>query len=68
MCSYLSHSISQGLDDLVVRCGDHALPVDLYDAVTDSNASSLCDPSSHQTADLQQVRFHSKKQLKHTVF
>ena len=33
-------------------CGHHTLPVDLNDAVADSDASSLCDAPSHEAADL----------------
>lgn len=32
--------------------GHHTLPVDLDDAVADSDASSLCDAPSHEAADL----------------
>jgi len=35
-----------------VRRGDHALAVDLDDAVADADAASLRDAASHQAADL----------------
>lgn len=49
---YLSHCVGQNLNDLLVRRRHHTLAVDLDDAVTDADASSLGDASSHQTADL----------------
>ena len=54
--SHLSDSVGQDLDDLVVRRGDDALPVDFNDAMPDADASSLCDTATHQTADLQPGR------------
>lgn len=50
--SYLSHGVRQNLNDLLVRRRHDALAVDLDDAVTDADASSLSDASSHQAADL----------------
>lgn len=44
------------MNDLLVRCGDHTLAVDLYDAVTDADPSSLSDSSPHQAADLHTER------------
>lgn len=50
--SYLSHGVRQNLNDLLVRRRHDALAVDLDDAVTDADASSLGDASPHQAADL----------------
>lgn len=52
--SHLSDSISQNLDDLVMWCGNYTLSVDFYDTMPNTDASSLCDAASHETADLQQ--------------
>lgn len=52
----LSHGVGENLDNLLMRCSHYALTVDFNDAVTNSDPSSLCDPSSHQTADLQMCR------------
>lgn len=49
---YLSHGIGQDLNNLLVRSRHDALAVDLDDAVTDADATSLSDTASHQTADL----------------
>lgn len=43
-----------------MRCRHHALAVYLNDAVTDADASSLSDASSHQAADLRK-HTHSQK-------
>lgn len=51
--SHLSDCIRQGLDDLFVRRGNDALPIDFNDAVPNTDASSLCYTAPHQTADLQ---------------
>lgn len=50
--SYLSHGVGQDLNDLLVRRRHNALAVDLNDAVTDTDASSLSDAPPHQAADL----------------
>lgn len=50
--SHLPDCVSQNVDDLLVRSGYHTLPIDFNDAVSDPDAPSLCDPSTHQTADL----------------
>lgn len=51
--SYLPNGIGQDLDDLVLWCGHDTLPVYLYDAVPNADASPLCYATSHQTTDLQ---------------
>lgn len=50
--SYLSHRIGEDVDDLLVGGGHHALPVDLNDPVPHADAAALCDPPSHEAADL----------------
>lgn len=50
--SHLANGICQDLDDLLVRCGDHTLPVDFNDAVSDTDAPPLRYTPSHQAADL----------------
>lgn len=50
--SHLPHRAGQGLHDLLVCRGHHALPVDLDDAVADADAPSLRDAPSHEAADL----------------
>lgn len=54
--SYLSHGVRQNLNDLLVRRRHDALAVDLDDAVTDADASSLSDASPHQAADLNKLK------------
>lgn len=49
---YLADGLREDLDDLLVRCGHHALPVDLDDAVPHTDAAFLCDAPAHQAADL----------------
>lgn len=51
--SHLSDCIRESLNDLVVWSGNNTLPVDFDDTVPDTDASSLCYATSHQTADLQ---------------
>lgn len=48
----LSDRVGQGLDDLLMCSGHHALSVNLDDPVTHTNATSLGDASSHQAAYL----------------
>lgn len=50
--SYLPHGVGEDVDDLLVRGGDHALPVDLDDPVSHADASPLRYPASHEAADL----------------
>lgn len=52
MWPYLSNGVRKSLHYLLMGCGHHTLPVDLNDAVADSDASSLCDAPSHEAADL----------------
>lgn len=52
-CSaHLADCLREDLDDLLVRCGHHALPVDLDDAVPHADAALLSDAPTHQAADL----------------
>lgn len=52
-CSaHLADRLCEDLDDLLVRCGHHALPVDLDDAVPHTDAALLSDAPTHQAADL----------------
>lgn len=44
------------MDDLLVRGGDHALPVDLNDPVPHSDASPLGYSPSHEAADLSETK------------
>ena len=48
----LSHRRGQEVDDSVVGHGDHALAVDLDDAVADADTTPLGDAAAEQTADL----------------
>lgn len=48
----LSDRVGQGLDNLLVRRGHHALSVNLNDPVTHTDAAALRDASSHQAANL----------------
>lgn len=50
--SYLTHGDRQSLNNLLVRHGNNTLPVYFDDSVPDSDAASLGNPASHQTADL----------------
>ncbi len=50
--THLSDGSSEQVDDSLVRNGDHALPVDLDDAVSDAHAASLGDPASKKAAYL----------------
>lgn len=52
--AHLSDGVGQDLDDLVVRCSDNTLPIYFNDSVPDTNASSFCDTTAHQAADLWQ--------------
>ena len=44
--------LGEQLDDAGVRCGHHALPVDLDDAVPHAHAPTLRDAAPEETADL----------------
>jgi len=48
----LANGVGEGLNNLLMCCGHHTLPVDLDDPVTHADASSLSDASSHQAAYL----------------
>ena len=50
--AHLSHRRGQEVDYPVVGDGDHALAVDLDDAVADADPSALGDATAEQTADL----------------
>lgn len=50
--AYLPHSVGEDVDDLLVRGGDHTLPVDLDDPMPHSDSSPLGYPPSHEAADL----------------
>lgn len=54
--SHLSNRVGQCLDNLLVGGGHHALPVDLNDAVANSDATPLCDAPAHEAADLRRHR------------
>lgn len=54
--SYLPHRIGEDVDDLLVRGGHHALPVDLNDPVSHADAASLRYPPSHEAADLSEPK------------
>lgn len=49
---YLPHGVGEDVDDLLVRGGDHALPVDFNDAMSHADASPLRYAPSHEAADL----------------
>lgn len=48
----LANRVREGLDNLLMCCGHHTLPIDLYDPVTHTDATSLSNASTHQTAYL----------------
>lgn len=50
--SDLADGVGERLNNLLMRCGHHALPVDLYNPVSHADPPSLGDASSHQAADL----------------
>lgn len=59
----LAHRVGQGLDDLLMCCGHHTLPVDLDDPVTHTDSTSLGDASAHQTAYLANTHTHTQVRL-----
>lgn len=59
--TYLAHRVGQGLDDLLMCCGHHTLPVDLDDPVTHTDSAPLGDASTHQTAYLAHAHTHRSK-------
>lgn len=52
--AHLSDSVGQDLDDLVMWCSNNTLPVYFNNAMPNTNTSSFCDTTTHQTADLPQ--------------
>lgn len=50
--AHLADRLREDLDDLLMGCCHHTLPIDLNDAVPHADATSLCDAPTHQTADL----------------
>lgn len=50
--SHLSNSVGQNVDNFFMGRGHHALAVDLYNAVTDSDPTSFSDAPTHKAADL----------------
>ena len=50
---HLSHSAGQDVDHLLLGGGDHALAVDVDDAVAHPHAPPLSNAPPHQAADLQ---------------
>lgn len=54
--THLADGLREDLDDLLVWHGHDALPVDLDDAVSYPDAASLCNPTTHEAADLDGIR------------
>ena len=59
--THLSHRRGQEVDYPVVGDGDHALTVDLDDAVADADPSTLGDATAKQTADLERDKMRDNK-------
>lgn len=53
---YLPHGVGEDVDDLLMWGGHHALPVDFNDAVSHTDASSLCYSPSHEAANLSESK------------
>lgn len=53
---HLNMGLGEQLNDTVVGCGHHTVPIDLNDAVSHSDAPALGDTTPEKAADLEGTR------------